>query len=193
MNIIEQTPVSYDLILSEFKDALLAGINGFIKAGEIYVKAIEQDRSYGARLKEEFSDMVPAKAWNQLEALGRKWIHPKLVLGGMSDPQKTTLVKRLPYSEQSKVFDGERYQLLVSNGDYIEVNLLDATTEQAKQIIGDGLIRSLSEQKSWLESKKVQKELKVEELPYQIKGGKITFRKNVSLTRAEMKQLLSQL
>tara|TARA_B100001939_G_C16905217_1_gene601950 strand:+ start:440 stop:1021 length:582 start_codon:yes stop_codon:yes gene_type:complete len=193
MNIIEKTPVSYDLILAEFKDALLAGINGFIKAGEIYVKAIEQDRSYGTRLKEEFADMVPAKAWSQLEALGRKWIHPKLVLGGMSDPQKTTLVKRLPYSEQSKVFDGERYQLLVSGGDYIEVNLLDATTDQAKQIIGDGLIRSLSEQKSWLESKKVQKELKVEELPYQIKGGKITFRKNVSLTRAEMKQLLSQL
>lgn len=193
MNIIEKSNVSYDLILNEFKDALLAGINGFIKAGEIYVKAIEQDRTYGQKLKEEFADMVPAKAWSQLEALGRKWIHPKLVLGGMSDPQKTNLVKRLPYSEQSKVFDGERYQLLVSKGDYIEVNLLDATTDQAKQIIGDGLIRSLPEQKSWLESKKVQKELKVEELPYQIKGGKITFRKNVSLSRAEMKQLISQL
>jgi len=193
MNIIEKSPVSYDLILNEFKDALLAGINGFIKAGEIYVNAIEQDPTYGKRLKEEFADMVPAKAWNQLEALGRRWIHPKLVLGGMSDPKKTSLVKRLPYSEQSRVFEGERYQLLVSNGDYIEVNLLDATTDQAKQIIGDGIIRSLSEQKSWLEGKKIQKELKVEELPYQIKGGKITFRRNVSLTRAEMKQLLSQL
>jgi hypothetical protein len=190
---IAELELTYEQILTDFRTALQQGIDGFMKAGEVYVKAIEKDYTYGERLKEEFSDMVPAKAWNQLEALGRKWIHPKLVLGGMSDPKKTNLVKRLPYSTQTKVFNNDRFKLLVSGGDYIEVNFFDATHEQCKQLCGDGFIRSLSEQKSWLEQQKVYKEIKPEELPYHIVGGKITFRKNVSLTRAEMKQLLSQL
>ena len=190
---ITELELTYEQILTDFRTALQQGIEGFMKAGEVYVKAIEKDYTYGERLKEEFSDMVPAKAWNQLEALGRKWIHPKLLLGGMSDPKKTNLVKRLPYSTQSKVFNNDRFKLLVSGGDYIEVNFFDATYEQCKQLCGDGFIRSLSEQKSWLEQQKVYQEIKPEELPYHIVGGKITFRKNVSLTRAEMKQLLSQL
>ncbi len=190
---IAELELTYEKILTDFKQALHEGINGFMKAGEVYVKAIEKDYTYGERLKEEFADMVPAKAWNQLEALGRKWIHPKLVLGGMSDPKKTNLVKRLPYSVQNKIFNSERFQLLVSGGDYLEVNFFDATYEQCKQLCGDGFMRSLSEQKSWLEQQKVKQEIKPEELPYHIIGGKITFRKNVSLTRAEMKQLLSQL
>ena len=190
---IAQIELTYDDVLCDFKQALEDGINGFLRAGEVYVKAIDQDPEYGEKLQQEFQHMVPQKAWNQLEALGRKWIHPKLLLGGMSDPKKTNLVKRLPYSTQTKVFNGGRFPLLVSNGDHIEVDLTDATYEQCKQICGDGTIRSLSQQKAYIEQNKLRQEIKPEELPYHITGGKITFRKHVSLSRAELKQLLNQL
>ena len=71
---IQQT---YDELLKEFKASLDAGINGFMNAGDIYVRAIDQDPEYADRLQEELKDIVPGRAWSQLEALGRKIIHPK--------------------------------------------------------------------------------------------------------------------
>jgi len=189
----KEIKLTYKDVLKDFQNALEDGINGFLRAGDVYVRAVDHDPDYGERLQEQFQHMVPSKAWNQLEALGRKWIHPKLLLGGMSDPKKTNLVKRLPYSTQTKVFNGGRFPLLVSNGDHIEVDLTDATYEQCKQICGQGTVRTLSQQKAYVEQAKLKQEIKPQELPYHINGGKITFRKNVSMSRAELKQLLNHL
>jgi hypothetical protein len=165
--ITELQPTTEEL-MTEFKEALTSGINGFVKAGEIYVKAIDQDPSNADRMQLEFRDIVPPKAWKQFEAIGRKWVHPKLILGGMSDPKKTNIVKRLPYSLQNRVFQGEKFELLISGGD-------------------------VREQKAYIENSKLQEDLKPQELPYYFQKGKIIFRKNTELTRAEMKQLLTQL
>jgi hypothetical protein len=120
-------------------------------------------------------------------------MHPKLILGGMSDAKKTNIVKRLPYSLQNRVFEGEKFELLISGGDVLEVSALDASTEQVTQLFGDGNLRSLREQKAYIENSKLQEDLKPQELPYYVQKGKIIFRKNTELTRAEMKQLLTQL
>ena len=60
---IQQT---YDELLKEFKASLDAGINGFMNAGDIYVRAIDQDPEYADRLQEELKDIVPGRAWSQL-------------------------------------------------------------------------------------------------------------------------------
>ena len=190
---ITELTKTYEEITNEFKDAITNGINGFVKAGEIYVKAIDQDPAYADKMQLEFSDIVPAKAWKQFEAIGRKWIHPKLILGGMSDPKKTNIVKRLPYSLQNRVFEGEKFELLISGGDVLKVSALDASSEQTLLLFGDGDLRSLREQKAYIENSKLQEDLMPQELPYYFQKGKIIFRKNTELTRAEMKQLLTQL
>jgi hypothetical protein len=140
----------------------------------------------------EFSDIVPTKAWKQFEAIGRKWIHPKLILGGMSDAKKTNIVKRLPYSLQNRVFDGEKFPLLIAGGDVLDVSILDASSEQTMQLCGDGDMRTLTEQKAYIEDSKLKEDLKPQELPYYVQKGKIIFRKNTEITRAELKQLLTQ-
>ena len=160
---IQQT---YDELLKEFKASLDAGINGFIQAGDIYVRAIDQDPEYAERLQEELKDIVPSRAWSQLEALGRKIIHPKLILGGLSDPRKTNIIKRLPYSLQNRVFKEEKFPLLISGGDILDVNLLKASYDQTIQICGEGQIRSLAEQKAYIESNKLKEELRPQALPY---------------------------
>ena len=189
---ITELAKTYDEIIGEFKDAITNGINGFVKAGEIYVKAIDQDPEYADKMQLEFSDIVPAKAWKQFEAIGRKWIHPKLILGGMSDAKKTNIVKRLPYSLQNRVFDGEKFPLLIAGGDVLEVSILDASSEQTMQLCGEGNMRTLREQKAYIENSKLREDLKPQELPYYVQKGKVIFRKNTEITRAELKQLLTQ-
>ncbi len=108
---ITELKLTNEELISQFREAITTGINGFVRAGELYVKAIDQDPKNAERMQLEFADIVPSKAWKQFEAIGRKWIHPKLILGGMSDAKKTNIVKRLPYSLQNRVFEGEKFEL----------------------------------------------------------------------------------
>ena len=190
---ITELAKTYEELTSEFKDAITNGINGFVKAGEIYVKAIDQNPDYAEKMQKQFSDIVPSKAWKQFEAIGRKWIHPKLILGGMSDAKKTNIVKRLPYSLQNRVFEGEKFPLLVTGGDVLDISILDASYDQTMQLCGDGNMRTLTEQKAFIEDSKLKDDLKPQELPYYVQKGKIIFRKNTEITRAELKQLITQL
>ena len=132
---ITELKLTNEELISQFRRRITTGINGFVRAGEW--KAIDQDPKNAERMQLEFADIVPSKAWKQFEAIGRKWIHPKLILGGMSDAKKTNIVKRLPY-RQNRVFEGEKFELLISGGDVLEVSALDASTEQVTQLFGDG-------------------------------------------------------
>jgi hypothetical protein len=190
---ITELNISFEEITTQIRSALESGMAGFVQAGDLYVKAIDQDPSYGERLKEEFKDVVPGRAWSQLEALGRGLIHPKLILGGVADRQKNTLIKNLPMSLQNRVFNEEKFPLLISGGDVLDVSILSATPDQTRQLCGYGEIRTLVEQKAYVEGQKLEEELKPQELPYYIKAGKIIFRKNTELSRSEIKLLLTQL
>ena len=138
--------------------------------------------------------MLPASAWRQFEAVGRKWMHPKLIMGGMADRRKANKIKHLPYSSQERVFDKERFPLLVSGGDSIQVDMMEATHEQVNQLCDNHSIRNLAEQKAWLEAKALREENdKPDTLPYVIGKGKVIFKRGVTLTRAEIKRLLQEM
>jgi hypothetical protein len=180
--------------ISEFRDSLTIGINGIVKAAEIYVEAIDADPSNAWLFQEEFADSVPRSAWARFEAVGRKWLHPKMILGGIKDRKKNTLIRHLPYSAQDEIFKGKRYELLTENGDILKVNPLEATARQAAQLIGDGVIRTVAEQKAILVDKKPAPEkIKAETLPYIIGKGVVTFRRDCTLTRVELKRILQEM
>jgi len=179
--------------IQSFKDELKAGIDGIVRASEIYVEAIDEDPVLIDRFRNECADFVPASAWSQFEAVGRKWMHPRLIMGGMADRKKANLVKRLPYSTQESIFQHKRFPLLVSGGDKIEVDILEATPEQAQQLCNGSSIRNLSEQKAWVEAMNVIEDQKPEVLPYTIRNGKVSFRRAVTMNRSELKRLLQEM
>ena len=177
--------------LKEFRTHFMSGIEGIVKAGEIYVEAIDDDPCNADKFKDEFADWLPSSAWSQFEAIGRKWMHPRLIMGGMADKKKTRLVKRLPYSTQERVFKRERFALLISGGDTLNVDMMEATPEQVEQLCDGSSLRNIAQQKAWLESRAVEKADEAPELmPYTINGGKVSFRRGVTLTRAELKRLI---
>jgi hypothetical protein len=181
--------------LSEFRAAFQDGINGIVKAAEIYVSALDEDPRNSDKFRDEFADWIPASAWSQFEAVGRKWMHPRLLMGGVADRKKASVIKRLPYSMQDRVFKRERFQLLTDSGDTLRVDLMEATPEQAEQICNGSAIRNLGEQKAWLEARAAQTSTKqdAEVLPYTIADNKITFRRGCVMNRNELKRLLQEM
>jgi len=179
--------------IQSFRDELMEGINGIVRASEIYVEAIDDDPSLADKFREDCADFVPASAWSQFEAVGRKWMHPRLIMGGMADRKKANLVKRLPFSTQERVFSHNRFDLLVSGGDILKVDMMEATQEQAEQLCNGSEIRTIPEQKAWLEAVTIREENKPEVMPYTIVNGKVSFRRAVTLTRQELKRLLQEM
>jgi hypothetical protein len=176
--------------LDEFRKHFQAGIDGIVRASEVYVEAIDDNPRYADTFRDEFGDIVPYGAWGQFEAIGRKWMHPRLIMGGMADRQKAALVKRLPYSVQERVFSRERFDLLTPDADTLQVDLMEATTEQVRQLCDGSHIRSLAEQRAWMESQKAEAKEEAEVMPYVVRDGCVSFRRGVKLTKEEVKRIL---
>ena len=178
--------------IEEFRKAFSMGIENISKAAEIYVAAIEENKNNAAKFHEVFEDMIPAKSWGMLEAVGKKWMHPKLLMG--TGGQNSGKIRRLPYSTQEQVFNGERFDLLTKTGDLLKVDLRECTPEQVEQLLNGSVVRTISHQKAWLESRVVSdKEQKAEPLPYSIHDGKVTFRRGVVMTKRELNRIISEL
>jgi hypothetical protein len=189
------TAVTITSRIADFREALQSGIEGIVRAAEIYVAALDADPRDADRFRDEFAEWVPAAAWSQFEAVGRKWMHPRLLMGGVSDRKKSAIIKKLPYSTQERVFKRERFQLLTASGEKLEVDILEATPEQAEQLCNGTSIRSLSEQRVWIESQVVKERAEEPEdsLPYTVTDGRVTFRRRCVLSRAELKRLLLEM
>lgn len=181
-------------LLAEFKAAMTAGIEGIVRAAEAYVAALEEDPSNAQVFQNEFKDTIPDSAWAQFEAVGRKWMHPRLLLGGVSDRRKASIVRALPYSLQEQVFARKRFPLLTASGESLSVDVLEAPTAHAEQLFDGSSLRSISAQKAYLEAKKAAvKEERTEVMPYSICGGKVTFRRGCEMTRKEIQRLLLEI
>lgn len=182
--------------IDQFRTALTAGIDGIVKASQIYVSALDEDPANADKFRDQLSELVPASAWAQFEAVGRKWMHPRLLLGGVSDKRKASIIKRLPYSYQERIFNHERFKLLTVKGDTLSVDPMECTSEQAEQLFSDSGYRSLGEQRAFIESlQKAKKEevLEAEILPYTIVDNRITFRRGCVMNRTELKRILQEM
>lgn len=180
--------------VEEFRDAINQGINGFVRCGEIYVQTIDNDPDASETFRLEFADIIPSEMWSNFEAIGRKWMHPRLLMGGMTNRRKAAKIKQLPYSLQEKIFNHNRFELLLEGGDKLKLDIMEATTDQVEQLFSDNNIRTLPEQRAWIEDRKASvSDETVEVLPYVIRNGCVIFRKNVKLTRSEMKRLLAEM
>jgi len=188
----EQTVTRRDYV-TEFRDALMRGIEGIVEASRIYVEAIDDDPNNVTAFRTTLADFVPDSAWSSFEAVGRKWLHPRLLMGGGG--RYANKIKRLPYSTQEAIFSGERFDLLTSDGDTLKVDIRQATSEQVDQLLDGSTVRSLSAQRAWIEARRRQQasDPDAEVLPYTIRNGCVTFRRGVKMTRTELRRLLTEM
>ena len=181
---------------SEFKSALYAGCEGIARAARIYVEFLDREPLKADEFRSLADDMVPFHVWSLLEQVGRKQLHPRLLLGG---GRHGNVIRRLPYSIQEKILERkEKFELVTSGGEILKVDLQTCEPEQIAQIVDGDQIREPSAQRAYIENRKARAALAkkpepAELLPYQIIGGAILFRKDCRLTKRELKKLVETL
>ena len=179
--------------IKEFKEAYISAHNGLLEAAKIYVEAIDADWANRELFQKELNDFITPPTWQKLEAIGRKTVDPKLLLG--MGGKHTGKIKKLPYSLQKAILSNQKFEYLTSSDSKLKIDLMNCTDEQAKQIFANDHIRSLPEQKAWIESEKTKvKENEVEHyLPFEFRKEGIYFKEGTLLTHDEAKRLLLQL
>ncbi len=189
---MNSTLTQKDDCISKFGKAYQRGVMGLMEAAEIYVKAIEENPGYREKFHIAYP-YIPISGWQKYEMLGKKMIHPRLLMGGGG--KITNYLEKIPYSEQEKIFSGEKIEYLTLNGDVLKVDILTADKEIVRQVIGKDHIRSISEQKAWFEYAKSKKGSEIIEsrLPYEIRKDGIFFNKGTLLKKKEAIKLLAQL
>lgn len=181
--------------LGRFQDAYTRGVAGIVEASEIYVRAIDDNPANKEKFREYFADNIPAGAWSNFEAVGRKWLHPRLLLGGMEDRRKAAIIKGLPYDTQTEIIEkAKRFPLLLTNGETLLVSVQDATPEQVKQLVDGSNIRNAASQKAYVEQLKSREAVgKCEPPGWMITDGKVRFLKGTILNKAQMRRILSEM
>ena len=184
----EITATAADYI-SRFRAAFIGGIENIVNAAEIYVAAIDENPKDADAFQAAFEDCIPASSWACFEAVGRRWMHPKLLLGGGKNGAK---IKRLPYSVQERIFSGEKFDLLLPGGDVLRVDVREVDRAQADQLLDGDHVRTKSQQKAYLAAA-APASTDTEVMPYTIHGGKVHFRRNVALDKAELRRILTEI
>ena len=172
-------------VFKEVSDAFQGGIKGIQKAADIYVKAIDEDPEIKTIFIAKFNHMITPPTWRSLELIGRKQVHPQLMLSGAANAR---YIKRLAYSDQEKILEGERHPCLLPNGDTIQVDLRTVDHKTADQMFSFDHIRSIADQKLWLEQR-VPKRVEAAKNPnYEIihAGKTVRFLRPCEYTKKEL-------
>ena len=179
------------LSIEAFTSAVFSGIAAFEEAGRILVRLIEQDADVITRIVE----LNPGFTLDMLETferIGRGQLYYKLTI---NETPGVRALRRCPYSEQVKYFE-EPLELLLMEGDTTDkilVSIHALTNEQARQAIGRGRIRTIPEQRAWLESeRRLPPSPLVPSKPYAARRGKVVFYEPCVLTVSELAHLISE-
>ena len=102
-------------------------------------------------------------------------------------------LKNLPYSQQEK-FSKNRIEVLTKTKDILKVEVSSLTKEQVKQVFADDHVRTLAEQRAYIESQETYKAKPVDDVPYMIKNKKLFInQKGIFFTLQQLKDIIKDM
>jgi hypothetical protein len=187
MNLQKQNPQ-----LEAFYEALKTGQEALEEAGRVLVSLIDDDPAVKARIMDEHPE-ITEDVLETFERIGRRQLYYRLCL--IESPGVRCL-KRCAFSDQV-TYSSEPIPMLLLNGkdstDHIVVSVQGMNADQARQVFGAHRIRTLPEQRAFLEREKSKPQPLEKSEPYSISKGKITFYQPITLTASEMARLLADM
>jgi len=172
--------------IERFGDLFKRGIEHIHEAATVYADAVDADPDLINAFKEAFPG-IPHGAWSGFEAVGRGWIDRRLLWGG---GKASAALKRLPISQQSSALNSG-VEILSSDGSALTVKVEDLSKAQTMQVFTGNHIRTLSEQRAWIEDRRQAKsDPPVLLLPYEIKRGKVIVRQPTTFTKRDLVRML---
>lgn len=147
----------------DFKTRIIAALSKaeehIQQAAALYVEAITKNPAFRDWLDDE-APQVPPGVWRSLDRIGRGQLDPRIFGGCLYD----TKLRRLPITEQRQALDGS-LPLLTSSGDSMLIRLGAMMPSQADQVFAADHIRSLAEQRAYIESRETKAKAAIKQVP----------------------------
>lgn len=166
-------------------------------AAMIYAGAIKKYPDAKKKFEEYFPRM--AGTFARFEAIAQGTIREDVfyLTGEVGDK-----IRRLPLSSQNDIME-RGVPLLTANGDHLMISADAITALQARQLIApDGTLRTLAQQKAWLESQKtralrtpvrVSEQTVLRGPAYEVRDGKLVVYREIALDRKQLFEILGKM
>lgn len=138
--------------VARFAECVGGAVEMLEEAGRIYVELLETNPN----AKRDIAAAVPGidqRSLDVFEKIGRKQLFYRLQLSACPGVKA---LARCPYSDQVLFWEKPVDLLIVKDGkpEELKVHVTAMTPEQVKQVFDRGHIRTIGEQRAWLESAK---------------------------------------
>lgn len=173
----------------EFMRLVLQGVESWRQAGVLLVAMLKKN----PRVKEQILKNHPelsASILATFEKIGRGELHPMLLL---SESPGYIAARKLPYSDQERIVNEKKVELLLlkdGRADVINADVRTLTAEQAKQAFDKDHVRTPAEQRLYLEDKARPSLVTTSWI---IEGDTVRFRKGVTLSVRQLTALLEKM
>ena len=176
--------------VEEFKKEWFSGMESLLKASQTYVKAIDSDEKAKELFKAAFPKMSNV-AWSRIESVGREQMHYTLLCDTSAAAEK---VRKLPYSDQKAVIESG-VDVLTVDGTTLKVKTENLTAEMSRQAIARDHVRTVPEQKAYIESLKtiVSIEAKKPKDLWQVKNRLLQVHAPTAFTRQQLINILQDI
>jgi hypothetical protein len=175
--------------IEQFKTAVCRGIESFEEAGRLLVEILDDDPKAREQITEGGKAGITEDTLAVFESIGRRQLFYRLCLNNAPGVRALT---KCPYSEQVRFADEPIEMLLLDGKESLQVGVGAMSAQQVKQVFGNRRIRTLGEQRAWLEGHKAKPQNIAIEKPYTVRRGRIVFHKPCELTIQQLGLLLAE-
>lgn len=160
--------------------------------GDLYVYAINDDAENKEKIIEKCTAHgVPRSFFGMLERVGRDRLLPELIF---KRNVAHLCLSRCEISDQRKYIAG-MFDVCTEKGETIKVSIDSMTNFQAQIVFNNGRVRTIPEQRAFIESMKVQGRVDAamkKATNYTVKGGKL-YVGDLVLTKADVLKIMVQM
>jgi len=174
--------------VEKFGSLLLGGMDALLQAGELAAEAMKRNPKFVDQVCDKYRDLTPEFV-KRMADVGLKKVRAAWVINTGPGARR---IARLPYATQAK-HEIEPVELLLDNGETLQVDVRNLTPDQAVQVFADNRIRSIAEQRAYLEDKKSKQAPKQFNEPFRVSGHKLIVMQPCQLTSKQLANILAQM
>ena len=184
--------------VKNFKEFMQDGFNKIIEACKLYATIIDQSEESAEIFRKRLPE-IPEGAWKRYELVGRGMLHPKLF--AWRNCPGVQRLEKLSLADQEK-YSRENFNVLLSNNDTMLISVHNLTHDQSRQVMNDNHVRSIPEQRAYLEDLKMRKHREIElknstltiyEKPWKVTGKTSVNINGVIFKRKDIVEILSEM
>lgn len=181
-------------MLKQIGSLVGAALQQIRQAGLIVVRLLDEDGLSPEELAEKSG--VQKAILNRLEQVGRQKLHPSLYLG---EKRYSAALAKMPYPVQKNLLEENgALEVLVGDGDVLKVRVEALEPIQIKQVFSSSRVRTVAEQRAWLESQKTIASIKTTDasktgVSYEVIGGKLVVHVPQHFSLKTLERIVSQM